>query len=95
MRCQAAPAISIGDTLVTVGGKNVYGLSLTTLRLLSIHESLRCDLCMSAYRAGLMKMVLDGNAQDHRSRPRWFHREARIPVRTRRPSRVHAAQDHR
>jgi hypothetical protein len=29
---EAAPAISIGDTLVTVGGKNVYGLSLTTLR---------------------------------------------------------------
>ncbi len=34
VRCQAAPAVSIGDTLVTVGGKNVYGLSLTTLRLL-------------------------------------------------------------
>jgi hypothetical protein len=55
VRCQAAPAISIGDTLVTVGGKNVYGLSLTTLRLLSIHESLHCELCMSAYRAVIDK----------------------------------------
>jgi C-terminal processing protease CtpA/Prc len=29
---QFLPPINVGDTLVTVGGKNVYGLSLTTLR---------------------------------------------------------------
>lgn len=29
---ECIPTINIGDTLVTVGGKNVYGLSLTTLR---------------------------------------------------------------
>lgn len=29
---QFQPAVNVGDTLVTVGGKNVYGLSLTTLR---------------------------------------------------------------
>lgn len=29
---QFQPPINVGDTLVTVAGKNVYGLSLTTLR---------------------------------------------------------------
>lgn len=45
---QAVPPINIGDTLVTVGGKNVYGLSLTTLRLLQCLWSLCAVSCACA-----------------------------------------------